>query len=59
MFLVKLNDVEATYRIGAVESVDYPLRNEVEIGLIIESLEPDIEVDLQSIIGQTIAILTV
>lgn len=58
LFQVKLNDIKATYRIDAVESVDYPLRNEVETGLIIEALEPDIEVDLQSIIGQTIAILT-
>lgn len=58
LFQVKLNDIEAPYRIDAVENVDYPLRNEVETGLIIEALEPDIEVDFQRIIGQTIAILT-
>lgn len=59
LFQVKLNDVEATYRIDAVEFVDYPLRNEVEIGLIIEPVEPDIKADLNNIIGQTIIILTV
>lgn len=46
LFQVKLNDIEAPYRIHAVESVDYPLRNEVETGLIIEAFEPDIEVVL-------------
>lgn len=56
LFQLDFEEIKATYRIEAVEYVDYPLRNEVEIGIIVESLEPEIEADLDIIIGQTIAI---
>ncbi|RYY07660.1 MAG: hypothetical protein EOP43_02595 [Sphingobacteriaceae bacterium] len=58
-FRVKIGDAEAIYRIDAVEYVDYPLRNEVETGLIIESLEPDSKIDLDFITSQTITVLKV
>jgi hypothetical protein len=57
-FKVRIEDLEVTYIIDEVERVDYPLRNIVEIGLILEPVEPFIKVNLDSILGKTIAILS-